>query len=131
MSEEVFNKQLFEDLLKLEPEWRYGTCFKPEEAKQKIEEYYEKISCLLASYGIRFKPDCYHKKRGEDRIELTRETRIVAKQTKKTIEYKKGHDSLIIRPAQGRVTGKLNVDPETAYRQIDQKKEEVIFNDEF
>ena len=67
---EYSNKELYEALVKLEPQYYYGSIGDPKETREYALNLFKSISVLLAKYNIIFHPESYHKSKTKDKIEL-------------------------------------------------------------
>jgi hypothetical protein len=124
---ECYNKELYEELEKLEPAFYHASVGSPEETKEYSENQFNLIKNVLLKYGIIFTPDFYSINRDrekEKKIELSIKMFNKISETKSI----RSDDWIEIRPAGYKTEKSKEEDPEERFRKSIIKPEEPHYS---
>ena len=105
---EYSNKELYEELLTMRPEYYDFSIGTPEQTRVYYSDLFRRINLLLAKHNIIFNAEMYHQCRGKDKIELWKTN---WKRGAKNKLFKSDDWIVIYKDKGGRVHGS-NVDPD-------------------
>jgi len=110
--QEIINKELYENLLKCQPDYYFGLVGTPEQTTIYAENLFNQIYELLIPFNPKLKPNFYHLNKEKDKIELWAEKWIPATKGKK----RRQDDWIEIYANGGSVVKGNAIDPETVIK---------------
>ena len=110
--QEIVNKDLYEELLKYEPEYYRCSVGNCEQTKTYANKLFNQIYELLLPFNPKLKPNFYHHNKSKDRIELWKEHWVLARKGKNTIQVRQDDWIEVYAKGGSQIKGD-SIDPET------------------
>jgi len=86
--QEIVDEKLYKALLTMEPEYYRSSVGNCKQTRDYADKLFNRIYELLLPFNPKLKPNFYHYNNSKDRIELWKESWVLAKKGKNTIQVR-------------------------------------------